>query len=49
EHADTGTSIWDGAVALSKFLERQPELVRGRQAGGVHQGVHRQCGGNTLN
>ena len=29
EHADTGNSIWDGAVALAKALERQPKLVRG--------------------
>ncbi|CAJ1329271.1 unnamed protein product [Effrenium voratum] len=31
EHADTGNSIWDGAVALAKVLERQPQLVRGRK------------------
>ena len=31
EHADTGDSIWDGAVALAKALERQPHLVRGRR------------------
>ncbi|CAK9108411.1 Protein N-lysine methyltransferase METTL21A (HSPA lysine methyltransferase) (HSPA-KMT) (Hepatocellular carcinoma-associated antigen 557b) (Methyltransferase-like protein 21A), partial [Durusdinium trenchii] len=31
EHADTGSSIWDGAVALAKVLEVQPFLVRGRQ------------------
>lgn len=31
DHADTGSSIWDGAVALAKVLEQQPFLVRGRE------------------
>eukprot|EP00435_Cladocopium_sp_Y103_P055723 s1187_g18.t1 len=31
EFADTGSSIWDGAVALAKVLEQQPFLVRGRE------------------
>eukprot|EP00434_Breviolum_minutum_P038147 symbB.v1.2.033830.t1/scaffold4258.1/size42288/2 len=31
EHADTGSSVWDGAVALAKVLERQPFLVQNRK------------------
>lgn len=30
EHADTGRSVWDGALCLAKLLERQPLLVQGR-------------------
>ena len=28
--AGTGSSVWDGAVALARYLERQPARVRGR-------------------
>eukprot|EP00933_Yihiella_yeosuensis_P043771 TRINITY_DN38725_c0_g1_i1.p1 TRINITY_DN38725_c0_g1~~TRINITY_DN38725_c0_g1_i1.p1 ORF type:complete len:326 (+),score=62.09 TRINITY_DN38725_c0_g1_i1:39-1016(+) len=30
-HGDTGNSIWDGAIALAKALERNPWLVKGRE------------------
>lgn len=30
DHADTGRSVWDGAVCLAKLLEAQPKLVEGR-------------------
>ncbi|CAE8645320.1 unnamed protein product, partial [Polarella glacialis] len=31
QHGDTGSSIWDGAIALAKVLESNPWLVQGRE------------------